>query len=659
MKTDDADALHSHYRERVYRAFADQGIDVETRIERALRAGIERLGVDGGALTRVEDGVQHLVRAVGSIDHLRAGDSCPLDRAYCRATLESDSPLSVRDAGSDDRISDAAYRTFGFGCYLGSKLVVDGEAYGTVCFVSEGGRDRPFSEAERLFVELVAGLASQALERRTYESRLRSRTDRLREEKRRLEGITETTFDVIYRIDAATEFTYVSAAAERVVGYDPVDLHGESFGDYIVPDSYPDALEAFRTVFGGDPVEGVELGFRGGDGEIVVLEVNVRPVYEDDERGEEVVEAQGVARDVTARKEREEELRVGGRAISDANLGISIADATRPGFPIVYANDAFGRLTGYRVDEITGESWTRLDGPGTDLDMASFRERIDDHESVTRELLAYRKDGTPFWTRATVTPVEDESGSITHLVGFMDDVTERKRTERLIELLNRVLRHNLRNDMNVLVGYAGMLADSSDADSDLVDVIHRTASELLKLSESARELERVARRDRTPTRVDVESVVADAVDRQRATHPDAQFDVTVSTDRGICAGAELGRALDELLGNAIEHDSDPPTRVSITSADDGDEVEVTVVDDGPGLPEMETAIVESGRETPLEHGNGLGLWLVNWVVTRYGGSFQIETSPDGHGTVATVRLPAIAPGESVETAARRPTTLFR
>jgi len=71
---------------------------------------------------------------------------------------------------------------------------------------------------------------------------------------------------------------------------------------------------------------------------------------------------------------------------------------------------------------------------------------------------------------------------------------------------------------------------------------------------------------------------------------------------------------------------------------------------------MEVEVVNAGEETPLEHGKGLGLWLVNWVVTQYGGSFQLSADD---GTVATLRLPAVADGQSVAEAARRPTALLR
>jgi len=146
------------------------------------------------------------------------------------------------------------------------------------------------------------------------------------------------------------------------------------------------------------------------------------------------------------------------------------------------------------------------------------------------------------------------------------------------------------------------------------------------------------------------------VDRHRETYPDATVDYAVDTDRDICVGAEIETAIGELVTNAITHDPSGDTTVSLSARDDGDWVVVTVADDGPGIPPMEVAVVEAGQETPLEHGKGLGLWLVNWVVTQYGGSFQLSADD---GTVATLRLPAIESGQSVTDVARRPTALLQ
>ncbi|MFB6078115.1 MAG: ATP-binding protein [Halarchaeum sp.] len=87
---------------------------------------------------------------------------------------------------------------------------------------------------------------------------------------------------------------------------------------------------------------------------------------------------------------------------------------------------------------------------------------------------------------------------------------------------------------------------------------------------------------------------------------------------------------------------------------------LTVRDDGSGIAPVEAAAVERERESAVVHGGGLGLWLVNWIVTRYGGSFAVEARDgDGGGTTATVRLPAVGDADSLADAARPPTLLSR
>jgi PAS domain S-box-containing protein len=647
----------SAYRERVYEVFADRTLEMETAVERALDVGTERLDVELGFLTQIADGTQEIVDVVGSHEEIRPGASCPLDRAYCKQTIRSDGLLSVQDAERSDLVDAAAYETFGLGCYVGAKVLVDGSVFGTVCFADPERRERAFTEAEELFVELVARLVSQALERREYDRRLGERTDRLEAEKQRLEGIAETSFDILFRISPDTTFTYVSAAVDRILGYDPDDLVGDPFTDYVAPSSFPTAMEAFGRLAAGESVEHVELPFVDAEGEAVTLEVNARPVTDDGE----VSVLQGVARDVSGRLERERDLRVKNRAIENAQLGITIADAGREDRPVVYANDAFCRLTGYSKSDIRGTNCRRLQGPGTDeRAVERLAEGISRQESVDVELLNYRKEGSPFWNHVAVTPVEDEHGSVTHFVGFQEDVTERKRTERLVELLNRVLRHNLRNDMNVLLGYSDMVDDpGAGTDVDVGARIEQTALELSSLSERARELETYARRDRDPTRLDPATLLDRVVEPRRSSYPDARVEVSVETDRQICAGPETERALAELVENALSHDPAADTSVSIAAADVRDSVAVEIADDGPGIPSVESAVVESGRETALEHGSGLGLWLVNWIVTRYGGSFQIRSRDGEDGTVARVLLPALGPETTVEDASRRPTALFR
>lgn len=650
------------YREALYEAFSGPDRDVEEMVSRALDVGTDYFEVPIGFFTRIREGTQEIRQSTGGHESLQPGETCPLDDAYCRRTVETTGTLSVQDVETSGAVPQRAIDAFGLGTYIGAKVVVDGETYGTVCFADTATRDEAFSEAEELFVELFAKLVGQALEQRVHERRLEARKDHFEAEKRRFEGIAENSFDVLFRLDADATFTYVSSAVERVLGYAPEDLVGEPFVDFLVDETVPEALEAYAALLDATPIEGLELSFRGAAGERVLVDVNATPYFEDGA----VAGVQGVGRDVTGRREREAELRVKNRAVADAAIGITIVDATADDLPLVYVNDAFERITGYDESEVLGWNCRFLQGEETSDDaVATLRAGIEAEEPVSVELLNYRRDGTPFWNAVTVTPVyrEPEGGAdgdrtVTHFVGFQADVTGRKRNDRLVGLLNRVLRHNLGNDMNAVLGYADLL-QSADADvATYARRIEETAASLVALSEHARELEKHASRDRDPQRLAVAPLLERVAASARQRFPRSTVAVTVETDRALCAGPEVERALDELVTNALKHDPDDAPVVELAAVDAGDEVRVTVADDGPGVGDAEVAAITTGEETALEHGSGLGLWLVNWVVTRYGGSFCLERPPAG-GTTAVVSLPGLDAETAVSSVVRQPTPLFR
>jgi PAS domain S-box-containing protein len=640
------------YRERLYDAFADRGADLGVQIDDALAVGSEYLDLPVGFFTRIEDGQQAIVRATGDHDLIQPDETCPLDEAYCQRTIELDGALAIQDV-SVSSINKQAVETFGLGTYIGAKVVVDDEIHGTVCFADHDQREAPFSEAEELFVELLARLVGSALEQRHYERDLRAQNNRLRREKERFEGIAANSFDILFRVDDAAQFTYVSAAVERVLGYEPAELVGEPFTDFITTESARDAAVVYDQLLDGDPIENLELDFLSTDDDIVVIEVNATPITE----AGEIVGVQGVGRDITARKERERELRIKTRAIDDADMGITIADPIQPDEPLVYVNAGFERITGYDAADAVGRNCRFLQGEATDPDAVDrFRSAIENEASTTVELINYRKDGTPFWNRTQLTPIF-EDGELTHYLGFQTDVTERRRTEQLIALLNRVLRHNLRNDMSKVMGFANLInTGATESPRAMAGRIEGVAQDLVSLSEHARTLEENARINREPRRLDPTAVLARLVDSHRETHPAAAIDVTVATDRAICAGAELEDALSEAMTNAITHNPVAEPGVTVTVGDDDEWIEIEIADDGPGIDAMEAAVVAAGSETALEHSSGLGLWLINWIVTRYGGSFEIDG--DASGTTATIRLPAISDDDAIEDVARRPTVLF-
>lgn len=653
MYTMDASAA----REDLYHVFSDPERALDEQIPAALEIGRSFLDLPVGFLTRIDGGTQEIEYALGGHELIQPGETCPLNKAYCRRTVEAESLLAVDSVATSSEVTDVAYETFGLGTYIGAKITTEGDVYGTVCFAARTEREQPFTDAEKLFLEILARLIGQALVRQQYERAVRDRNERLEQEKQRFKGIAENSFDILFRLDAAGQFSYVSPAVERVLGYSPADLTGSPFVEYLTADTESAAVAAYDDVLRGEIVEQLELEFLDVTGDTVTIEVNATPVIEDGD----AVGIQGVGRDITARKARERELRMKTRAMDEAEIGISIADARQPENPLLYINKGFERLTGYSASRVLGENCRFLQGDATDPSTtARMSAHLEANDPITVEILNYRADETPFWNKLRVNPIEDDSGEVTHYLGFQSDVTDRKRTEQLVGLLNRVLRHNLRNDMNIILGYADLAQTATtDSQTEFIDQIHEAAEGLLDVSEQAQTLEELAQRERTPERIHPDELLTEIVATQRAQVPEATIDVELDTDLAVCAGRELNTAVSELVENALQHNSSSQPWVSIEVQQTGDWIELSVVDDGPGIDEMEIDVIATGQETPLKHGIGLGLWLVNWVVTRYGGSFQIQARPDTAGTEATIRLPAIAAGETVKDVAQPPTTLFR
>lgn len=228
---------------------------------------------------------------------------------------------------------------------------------------------------------------------------------------------------------------------------------------------------------------------------------------------------------------------------------------------------------------------------------------------------------------------------------------QRERVEELndrLTVLNRVLRHDGRNATNVILGYSDVLSERVDAEVDEeLEAIERSAERLQRVSEQARTLETVLNRDpETQTEVlDVTDVVSDALDRVTAAHPELTVHRRLPSEARARALPVFPSAVENALENAVEHNDtdDPAVWVRVWTRRDGDPgtVAVELVDDGPGISADTREILESGREGPLEHTDGLGLWIINWIVEGSGGRVSIEA--DGsEGTRLVLELPGPA-----------------
>jgi len=341
--------------------------------------------------------------------------------------------------------------------------------------------------------------------------------------------------------------------------------------------------------------------------------------------------------------EMQREVEIFQEAVDQADTAILITD--RNGV-IEYANSACSDITGYGIEEIVGEPVEILatDSWGREF-YESVWERVRRGEAVREELVQRKADGAQFYVDLSAAPVRLD-GRVEKFILVESDITVLKSNEQRLEVLNRVLRHNLRNDLNVIKGNLSLVLETLDDDDDhsRLELAQRKVEELLTLGEKAQFVNKTvgaADGREEHTLIELDEMLAEEAGRATDCYPGATVDLEI--EEGLATrGTQLHVAVRELLGNAIEHnDGEPAVTVRTVREQSPDgTVYVDVIDNGPGIPDNERETLSRGRETDLLHGSSLGLWLVHWLVTHAGGTLTIEKT-DQQGSVIRVALPLV------------------
>lgn len=354
------------------------------------------------------------------------------------------------------------------------------------------------------------------------------------------------------------------------------------------------------------------------------------------------------------------------RAIASSQNGITIGRASNGEFPLIYANPAFYRLTGYEPAEVIGQDCRFLQGglkeqPGRQ----TLRTALAQGAEATVLLRNYRKDGTEFWNELTASPVLNESGMLTHYVGIQHDVTERENNTRAIAALNHALTqrgeeleltneslrsfsssasHDLRAPLASIKGFCAALRKSIDLPPDSRSAhymarIEANADRMEQLIEAMLELAQSTSSALNVRSCDLSMMAQEVVDASHASSPG--LDAQVHIEPGLVALGDpslLHSVLQNLLGNALKYSSRTPRATvhfgrEISAAG---EARFFVRDNGAGF-DMKSASnlfgafqrFHSEDEYP---GTGVGLATVRRIVTRHGGVVTAESAP-GAGAV--------------------------
>jgi len=235
-------------------------------------------------------------------------------------------------------------------------------------------------------------------------------------------------------------------------------------------------------------------------------------------------------------------------------------------------------------------------------------------------------------------------------VAVLRNLSEQKERERRLtelseelDVLNRVLRHDIRNDMNVVLGWAEELEphvapEGRESYENIVDAVQHTVELTKEVRDLAEAITQGEEFPTQPTRLD--QVLGGQLAKNRKKFEHATFEVEDDLPAvTVCGNEMLSSVFDNLLSNAvIHHDGDSPT-VTLHVDLHEDAAVVSVADDGPGIPDSRKELVfgrgEHGIDSP---GTGIGLYLVDSLVDGYGGTVTVEDN-EPRGTVFVVTLP--------------------
>ncbi|MEF8887444.1 MAG: PAS domain S-box protein, partial [Haloarculaceae archaeon] len=472
--------------------------------------------------------------------------------------------------------------------------------------------------------DVVTMPLDQVVFRRRLENFLQARDASLRlaEREEQYQQLVELTPEALLVVREG-EVRYANAAAVDTFGVDePAALDGP-VTDLVADEDRGDLKEVLETIDREGRLEGFrELAMVSATGKDVLAQVaGVTVTFE----GEPATQL--LVRDVTEQRKRQRQLSLFGKAIETARQGITIADARQEDEPLIYVNEAFEQITGYPTGEVLGRNCRFLQGPETDEEtVAKVRDAVDDRRPVVVELLNYRKDGTPFWNRLEVVPVRDETGEVTHFLGLQRDVTQRREREERLAVLDRVLRHNIRNRMNVIRSRAELLREEYGDDS--IGTIIEAADDLIGITEQIRHFQSlVSVEDHDLEPRDLVPVLEVAVADLRERHPDATVRLECPQEAVAEVHATLPAALGQVLEFAASRDGVPEAatpNLTVRVAVDGESVRVELLDHAGTIPHDDLEAIGRGSERPLQHSRGLELWLIRWAVLTSEGSLSVE-----------------------------------
>lgn len=458
----------------------------------------------------------------------------------------------------------------------------------------------------------------------------------------RLEGMVNSITDAFFTLDKNWRFSYLNPVAEKIFSKAGVSSRNKTIWEV-----FPELVQTeFERIIrkSATAKKSQQFSFLLNDRWFAF---NLYP----QQRGLSIY-----ARDVTAKKQEEERLRLLESVITNSNDAVLITEAepiNGVGPRILFVNEAFTRMTGYTAEEVIGKTPRLLQGPDTDRKVLDkIRNALEKWEAVEVEVVNYRKDGTPFWSQFSIVPISDENGWYTHWISVQRNVTSRKEAEVAQKQLNEELMrqnygleqfsyitsHNLRAPVANLLSILDLLDREElehTSNKELIDMIEISA---LRMDETLNELIKVLKikGETNPEMelVNFKKLYDRVVDNIGALLLEAGGEISTHFEpkEMVYTGSHIENIMLNMLTNAIKYRSkNRKLKIDLSTSSVEEFVVLTFKDNGLGIDLKRYQSRLFGMYQRF-HNNadsrGLGLYIVHAQVQALGGKIEVDSQVD-------------------------------
>ncbi|MEH1788898.1 MAG: PAS domain S-box protein [Nostoc sp.] len=480
-----------------------------------------------------------------------------------------------------------------------------------------------------------------------------------------LQALITASPRAIFTLDLAGNVKIWNPAAERMFGWTETEVI-----DHPNPIFLDDQLEEYNTlqesILQGTTYTRVELHLSKKDGTAIDIVFSAAPLHDSDDSINGMV---AVIADITHQKKQEEQVRLLQSVVVNTNDGVVITEAQpigKPGPHIIYVNEAFTRITGYSPEEVLGKTPRILQGAKTSrVELDKVWNALSNWESVTVQVINYRKDGSEFWNEFSIVPVADQTGSYTHWIAVQRDITGRKRLDEIRMALERerelsVLKtrffsmasHEFRTPLSTALAAAQLLENCQDEWDNSSKRLRNLQRIQLSVKNMVQMLDDILTINRAetgklefnPKLINLEEFCAYFVEEMRLSTDERHTLSFACKGKAVSAWVDerlLRSILSNLLLNAIKY-SPQGRNVNLSLEFESDMVILQVQDQGIGIPLADQKHLfqpfHRGKNVRSIPGTGLGLVVVKKCVDLHQGHINIATEV-GIGTTCAVTLP--------------------